>query len=243
MLNMSAPTAKKDPKFYSELKQTNEDIINFLKLNMEKSPYWDFTPTFKSYIKQIEDMSYMKKTEEISFLKQTTETTETKTNPPPFTFGSSSSIFPVSTPLFSFAKKEDESSFNNDTKLVNDEEDAPPPEPNVEKYEEPNAKYSIKSKLYEKCKSSDGKINVNLLGIGMLYVKSLQDNKLQVIFRQEPDLRRVLLNDIVTTGVPVKLLPKAVQIVFPSVTGESKFYIAKVKDERDADCLFENLKL
>lgn len=126
-----------------------------------------------------------------------------------------------------------------------DTEDQPPPEPKIDRFEEQDVKHSARCKLYEKgVKTQDNDLTINLLGVGYLYVKDMdQPNKFQVIFRQEPDLRRVLLNEIVTPIIPVKMLPKAVQIVFPGTEANSKsrFYIAKLKDDNEAKALYDIL--
>lgn len=124
-----------------------------------------------------------------------------------------------------------------------DDDDAQPPEPNVEKYDEPDSRYSVKCKLYERGRTTNNEVSMNLLGIGQLFIKPMEDqNKRQIVFRQDPDLRRVLVNEVLTPNNPVKSLPKAVQMMFPTADGGTKFYIAKVKDEALARTLEEHLK-
>lgn len=102
--------------------------------------------------------------------------------------------------------------------------------------------FSVRCKLYEKAKSPEGEMTLNLLGVGQLFIKSMEDpNKRQVIFRQDPDLRRILLNEVMTPNFPVRSLPKAVQLAFPTSAGGSKFYILKLKEDTDASNLVEHL--
>jgi len=290
---------ERDPKFYSELKQINEDLLSLLKNTHEKSPYFDFSPTVKDYMDQIAELEkqYPEKSSSLpatkSSLFSTPSTpfapviTSTSASPSapigslfqaplisqtntslsqapsmqPFLFGASSNLAAPpttttsSTSFFSFSlpKKEDDINKSNNnvsqdtTTTVNNnntetDDDAPPPEPNVDKYEEPDAKHSVKCKLYEKGKMVNSEVSVNLLGVGMLYVKTLDSpSKLQIIFRQEPELKRVLLNEVVTPNIPVKMLPKAVQVMFPDQERGSKFYIFKLKDESDAKTLHNML--
>lgn len=346
---------ERDQRFYCELKQTNDDLYNYLTKCREKSPYFDYTPTLNDYVKQVGELlrQYPEKTSSSSstsifgqastsansstittatncisntntnssapssvmsslaaapvttnnptsnlantpsnlfsssIFQSTTFMAPTSTSslpslsqPPtqlsatpssqttaptttPFLFGSLSTPFQTSTASpaaatpfsFSLPKKDETLTNNNSTigsttddnnKTVGDEQDdAPPPAPNVDKYEEKDAKYSVKAKLYEKDKSVGGEVSLNLLGLGYLYVKNYDSpNKLQVIFRQEPDLRRVLLNEVVTPSIPIGRLPqKAVHIVFPStnVEGSSRSYVLKAKDEKDADALYNTL--
>lgn len=204
--------SKRDPKFYSELKQLNEDLIKLLKETQDKSPHFDFTDTLQDYIKQFKELE---------------------------------SQYPVGGVPNFFAKlinqEQTQTQINQDDA---DDDDAPPevPEPNVDKYEEPNAKYSVRCKLYSRGNVVDGTSSISLEGFGILYVKDLETpNKLQVIFRQDPDLRKVLLNQVITQNIPIKQLPKAVQMILPGQAGDTKLYIAKVKEEKDAMALYQVL--
>lgn len=280
---------ERDSKFYSELKQMNEDLVAYLKETNDKSPYFDFTPTLNDYVKQIEDLDkqYPEKTGEKPAPKQpsifninatpfipsasiasatpishanslsqpptsTLSFGSSATTQPTFIFGAPQNQAPAATspsPFFSFTlpkKTEEETASNNqgnaDEANEAADDDAPPPDSTIDRYQEPNAKHSVKCKLYEK--GSDGP--VNLLGIGYVYLKTLDNpHKLQVIFRQEPDLRRVLLNEVISANIPgqVKLLPKAVQLMFPNQKGDIKCYITKVKDDNDANTLFDHLNM
>lgn len=325
--------AERDPKFYSELKQLNDDFIKLIESTHKKSPYFDFTPTLNDYIRQFNELDkqyppgenkannqlatttvapqQQATTNNITFVStsattstlnttsppkltpfapvtpfsatvntSTTTTTTANSNTTPFAplFSSSTQPFVFGVPAsttsststgqpasasnassffsFNLAKKEEpkttaintNTTFSalqaNETAATGDDadDDAPPPEPNVDKYEEPNAKYQIRCKLYERGNVAGGAAQISLLGFGVLFVKQLDSpNKLQVIVRQDPDLRRVLLNEAVTQNIPLKLLPKAVQLIVPGPNGESKFYIAKVKEEKDANQLYELL--
>lgn len=295
--------AQRDDKFYSEVKQLNQDLFDYAKKCLDKSAYFDFTPTLQDYCKQFKEIEAkypanstnstipkptttssrpslfgtttapittpstqpslfgtanvpMTTTSSQPFLFGTPNVSLTTTSSQPFLFGNPNVSLTTTTtsattfPFFSFTAplKKDEAPRDETQKAdgqADDDEEHQPPEPKVDKYEEPDSSYSVKCKLYEKGnKTSGGEIPVNLLGIGTLYVKSLDNPaKLQVIVRQEPDLRRVLLNEVITPSIPVKLLPKAVQMIFPGSAGENKFYIAKVKDESDANTLHGFLNL
>lgn len=129
----------------------------------------------------------------------------------------------------------------------NDGEQEAPPEPNLDKFEETGYKVAIRCKLYQRVNKKTGsEPTVEVLGIGTFYVKPTEsESKLQVIFRQDPDLRKVLLNEIVTPKIPIRALPKAVQLAFWNESGQTRIYIAKAGSEQDAnqlrDCLtFKN---
>lgn len=147
-----------------------------------------------------------------------------------FLFGNAA----ANTSLFSFTPQAPPAP----SQSTNDEENDVPPEPNVEKYEEPDAKYSFRAKVYEKFKGDDG-VNVKLLGVGHLYVKCLETKKLQIICRQEPDFRKVFMNEVITPSVPVKMLPKAVQFALSTLSGESRICIAKLATEKDSSMLYD----
>lgn len=341
----------RDPKFYNELKQLNNDFFKLIEATQKTSSYFDYTPTLNDYIRHFKDLDKQfpeKKpndignataplfsanstttntfptTNNITFGSNTTATattnqpTTTPVSPPkltpfapmkpfsttstisatstsstpfapinssasqPFVFGTPPTVSattaansitaPTNTSsFFSFnlAKKDDNNTASNAVSpfltSVNNtatagigaaanananaggadeaDEDAPPPEPNVEKYEEPNAKYRVRCKLYERGSVVGGSASMSLLGHGELFVKQMDaPNKLQIIVRQDPDLRRVMLNELVTANIPLKLLPKAVQMILPGAAGNSRFYIAKVKDENDAKQLYELLQ-
>lgn len=285
---------QRDAKFYSELKQMNEDFVAFLKEANDKSPYFDFTPTLNDYVKQIQDLEkqFPEKTKENNDASASKQTSMFNINASPFipsaptipavpslpsnnslpsqaptstfSFGLNTNTQPTfifgatsnqtttatSPSLFNFTlpKKPEENNTNNIQNNATeaneaDDDDAPPPDPKIDRYEEPNAKHSVKCKLYEKVTEGS---SATLLGIGFLYLKALDTpDKLQVIFRQEPDLRRVLLNEAISAKIPgqVKLLPKAVQLLFPNQRGEIKTYITKVKDDNDRNALFDQLNM
>lgn len=336
----------RDAKFFSELKQLNEDLLEALKKYHSKSAYNDFSPTLLDYIKQFEgiEKKYPKGSNGLSntFASITTPaatvtsattssitatsittsstlntTTTNSTNPavstnstfapssittstanntngpmgfkfsstgfnlpssdslsnsinnkpsflfgsaitnpptttsaPLFTFGSALNQAPAQAPLFSFTlpKPPAPSASTEPTVAESEEADEPtnPPEPNVDKYEETDAKVGVRVKLYEKTRGDAGQASYTTIGVGMIYVKACPEdpNKLQVIFRQDPDLRRVLFNEIVTAQMPApKLGSKTVQMVFPPKDqgGKPRFYVAKFANDDDAKKFLDGL--
>lgn len=122
------------------------------------------------------------------------------------------------------------------------DEESAPPEPEIDKYEEPDANYQIRCKLYERVKNSSGTASFSHVGTGVLFVKSMDTNtKVQVIVRLEPDLRRVIMNEVITDKTPLKKLEKAVQMVVAVPNGEPKMYVAKVGDPKLANELYEQI--
>jgi len=177
-----------------------------------------------------------------SFFSFSLANSQTTNNTSTFSFGASSTLPFQSKPL-----GEQTAPLPADTTAAaaegDDGEESTPPQPNVEKYEEPDAKFQVRCKLYERGKMADGTASINLLGFGVLFVKSMDANdKLQVVFRQDPDLRKVSMNEVITPQIPVKHISKTVQMLIPGTNGETKFYFVKVKEESDAKKLFDLLK-
>jgi hypothetical protein len=192
---------ERNPRFYGELKQTNEDILKLVENFNKKSPYFDFSASFRDYIRQIEE------------LKQK---------------------YPVNT---------EPDSAQDDGDGGQDEADVVHDEPNIDKFEEPDSTYQARCKLYERLL---GNPNVSsshaLLGCGTLFVKQLDTpTKLHLIVRQDPDLRKVLLNLVINPSTPMKLLTKAIQLIVPGDDGKTSCYIAKVKDDKVATELHQLL--
>lgn len=258
---------ERDIKFYAELKQTNEDLVNYLNKCHEKSPFFDYTLTFNDYVKQVDNLlkQYPEKNQIFghstsgatifsssissnSFLNSST----TATNPQLSSPLPPSAVFSSNLPTFTFCglKKDDNEQAEQQANVeeLNDQDDEPQPVPSFEEVREENTIYSVKAKLYERGRGTGSELKFDLLGVGRVYVKSLSaKNKLQLVFRQEPDLRRVLFNETINPDIPIKLLPKAVSMVHtnqtlnPSPTNEPKNYILKTKDDGDAKNLYDTL--
>lgn len=112
----------------------------------------------------------------------------------------------------------------------------------MDKFEETNVKFEARTKLYERAVKTGEASETKLIGCGMLFVKELDTpKKLHLIVRQDPDLRRVLLNQIITEQVPISLRSKSLQILVPNSEGLTTVYFAKVKDDNLAKQLYEIL--
>lgn len=211
----------RNPQYFSELKQINEQFLDIIKRGNERSPYYDFSPCCNDYIALIRD------------LENQYPDTDAVSSSTPVNIG-------LHTSGFVFSNDIGDNQFND----RNDEEDngeEVPPEPKIDKYEEPDVVHSVRCKLYIKTEIDS---RVRLLGIGNFYVKDLGSDKQQVVMRQEPDLRKVLLNEFINENIPIKKRPKAVQLVFlQNVNGikSSSVYVVKLKEDKDADALYDVL--
>lgn len=227
----------RDPKFYSELKQLNEDILQLIKETHEKSPYFDFSPTFEDYIRQFNDLEKQFPLPAPSLFSSSVFTGSFAA--PSFSFKSYD--LPTKPSLLEHHPLTTPTTNEADEDNAAESEDAPPPEPKIDKYEETNVKYSTRCKLYTKTRNEAG-TSALMVGLGMLYIKPLESaNSIQIVVRQEPDLRRVLLNEVFTSSMPARILTKAVQFILPGSDGAGKIYIAKVRDEEEARALHSHL--
>jgi hypothetical protein len=257
---------ERNPRFYGELKQTNEDILKVVEGCQKKSPYFDFSAAFEDYIKQVQEL---KQKFPIEDAQDDTKPVTTSANS--FTgnlFGNNTvnssmnngnnnsndtsnnttitnSIFASlasgqTTPFFVPKKNDEQEAMGGGEEQ---EEDSAPPQPNVEKFEEPDAKYTARCKLYERLLGAPNvSSSHSLLGCGSLFVKQLDaPNKLHLIIRQDPDLRKVLLNHVITAATPLRQLVKAIQLMVPGEDGKTTCYVIKVKDDKIASELYQLL--
>jgi len=127
---------------------------------------------------------------------------------------------------------------NDDNKEAEDDEDQPPVV-EVKQVEENDALYSKKCKLFYK---KDG--NYAEKGVGMLYLKSVDGGKTQLLIRADTNLGNVLLNIILSSGIPTTRVGKnnvmLVCVPNPPVDPKSESsepcpMLIRVKTTEDAD--------
>lgn len=273
MNGFSTNATERDPKFYNEIRQLNEDLLRYVEANHKKSPYFDFTETFLDYIKQMADLEKQyppgqQPPTEVKTLfslahqqpqqpqqPQQLQQPQQPSQPP-------HQLHPLKQPTQLFQQQQQNSSgpsvnnrtFDDTTRTMDAtntqtatgddaDEDLPPPEPNLAKYEESGAKFQCRCKLYERVVTKGaGATAPAYKGCGVLFVKDMDTpHKLHLIMRQDPDLMRVLLNQVITENIPIKLFPKAVQFLAPSSDGVTRFYVAKVKEDKIGAELFAML--
>jgi len=126
----------------------------------------------------------------------------------------------------------------DDSKDPEDDEDQPPVV-EVKQVEENDALYSKKCKLFYK---KDG--NYAEKGVGMLYLKSVDGGKTQLLIRADTNLGNVLLNIILSSGIPTTRVGKnnvmLVCVPNPPVDPKSEStepcpMLIRVKATEDAD--------
>ena len=97
--------------------------------------------------------------------------------------------------------------------------------------------YYLKEKKYE------------VMGKGMLHVKSLPGSKYQLLVRGENAIGTIWLNVLLVDGIPMKLMKKDVQVVCmtksPAKPNDSSLtsvtYLLRCASEADASDLLSNL--
>lgn len=179
---------------------------------------------------------------------------ETKLNPiPSFSFGTDASVYSfkpteqnsnksffgfVSTP--STKTTVSDSSKNDEPQKPKDDEDDEdqPPVVNFAPIKENDAIFESKSKLYY---FKNGKYEEH--GIGQLYLKPINEKKIQLIMRNDSALGTIMVNTLLNDSVKfTKRNPKNVQlicVVDPTKSTKPQTVLFKFKDSQTTDA-FEN---
>lgn len=235
-------------QYLADVKLLNENLKNYVLESLGQSEYIDFTPTFNDYISQIKNLDDKHNS---VYSSQSNLTKPLFSQPAPLSSSFSQSVFSqsmfsqsgsASQPIFTpptFAQSATPSQPNATIGDTEDTEDTPP-EPNVDKFVESGHKLELRCKLYQRVRTTRNEMETKLIGVGMLYVKPIDDGKLQIIFRQDPDLRKVAMNEIITKSSVVSNQPKAVKMAFPDpAAGQPKMFIAKVASENESNKLYD----
>lgn len=179
--------------------------------------------------------------------------TEIKSNSTPFNFGTvpTFSFKPMeqqndnNKPFFSFGSKLATVTSNSDTTKVTetqkskDEEDEDqPPVVNFTPIKENDAIFEAKSKLY--CLKNS---KYEELGIGQLYLKQVDDKKIQLIMRNDNALGTIMINTLLNESINfTKRNTKTVQLICildPTKSTKPQTVLFKFKDPQITDS-FEN---
>lgn len=127
---------------------------------------------------------------------------------------------------------------NGNTENAEDEDDEPP------KVEfKPVVEESIYSKRCKVFVKDDGDYKDR--GTGTLYLKDVKDDKVQLIVRADTNLGNILLNILLTPGVPAKRLKNNVVLVCiptPESDPKPRSVLIRVKTEDDAKEVLEEIE-
>lgn len=258
------PTFKDYEKYMREFETLkNKPVDNESKKDNEKSPVSTFSfgkptasisqpsatnnsiPVFKSDAVKPSDPPAEKPTETkgFSFGLSTPATTQ------PFSFGlqKTSTAIGGSVPLFgavsstpfSFANVTQKTDTQAETKTNEDEESEEPPKNEFTPVVEEDSLYQKRCKVFVK---SGGDYSDR--GVGTLFLKKVED-KVQLLVRADTNLGNILLNIIVSEGLPVSRMGKNNVMVMCVPTPESKPppvpVLLRVKTGDEADELLETI--
>lgn len=272
----SSTEPEKSAQFCSKLKELNKAVIDCVKGHIDSGKLCILTPIFNDYIKyakELEDEEQKKPAIETTKSTPTptfsfsntnnnnknsepnslsTAPTISSMNPSPFSFGKPSvgfgSTSSPGTGFFANVKppepKPDTSSATTsevNTDADADAEDAPP-KVEFTPVVESESMYSKRCKVFVKVDKE-----YNSRGSGTLYLKNIaENNKVQLIVRADTNLGNILLNVLLTEGLPVQKLGKnnVMIMCIPTPESEPKAtpVLVRVKDEAEAEELLAEIK-
>lgn len=129
---------------------------------------------------------------------------------------------------------------NNENTAEGAEENEEPPKNEFKPVVEEESIYSKRCKVF--VKTNDDYAS---RGTGTLYLKSVQNGKIQLIVRADTNLGNILLNVLLGAGIPVKRMGKnnvmLICIPTPDAGPKPSSVLLRVKNEDDADELYAEL--
>lgn len=265
----TATDCNSNSKFESKLFDLNNAFLDCIKKHIESKKLCIFSPIFKDYDRYVAEMKvdegngdtkpHFEKSAEItssapfSFNTKVTvlsePSVEEKTVP---TVTNTTSLFSFSKPTATISAQPGSFSFgsaiqqaSSSTKQVNgtentvDEENDEPPKVEFVPVVEENI-YSKRCKVFVKddCDYKDR-------GTGTLYLKMVKDDKVQLLVRADTNLGNILLNILLSPGLPAKQLKNNVALVCiptPEADPKPKSVLVRVKTEDDAAELLKEIQ-
>lgn len=266
---IKSTAANNNSKFESKLFDLNNAFLNCIKKHIESKKLCIFSPIFKDYDRYVAEMKVNEgngdtephfekpvgNTSSAPFSFNTKVTVQNETsveqkNAPAVT--STTSLFSFSMPTatlsaqpgsFSFGNAIQQASSStkqpNGTENAEDEENDDPPKVEFVPVVEENI-YSKRCKVFVK---DDGDYKDR--GTGTLYLKKVKDDKVQLIVRADTNLGNILLNILLSSGLPAKQLKNNVVLVCiptPEADPKPKSVLVRVKTEEDAAELLKEIQ-
>lgn len=244
--------------FCSKLKDLNTSFLKSLQSYVDSGKPCIFTPLlddYKKFLKEIESSSAKTDSPVAASLPATTapaspSATSSETNsqaqPKPFSFGSlggsSFSYKPASLfggtapslPAPAPAAKNDGGENKED-----DDEDSPP-KVEFTPVVETDSLFNIRCKVFVKKDSEYAS-----RGAGTLFLKSVANDKVQLLVRADTNLGNILINFLLSAAIPAKRLGKnnVMMVCIPTPESEPKTVpiLLRVKDEAEADKLLAEI--
>lgn len=255
-------------KFESKLFDLNNDFLDCIKKHIESKKLCIFSPIFKDYDRYVAEM---KADEGNGNTEPHFERPVKITSSAPFSFNtkktvlnepsveqknaravtSTTSLFSFSKPTatlsaqpgsFSFGSAIQQASTStkkaNGTENTEDEDNDEPPKVEFVPVVEENI-YCKRCKVFVK---DDGDYKDR--GTGTLYLKRVKDDKVQLLVRADTNLGNILLNILLSPGLPAKQLKNNVVLVCiptPEADPKPKSVLVRVKTEDDAAELLKEI--
>lgn len=163
---------------------------------------------------------------------------------PTFSFGSNSTplfgaLSSSSTPSFSFANTVPPA--NTEALKAGDDADEEPPKNDFVPVVEDDSLYSKRCKVFVKSGA-----DYNDRGVGTLFIKKVEEDKIQMIVRADTNLGNIIFNIMIVEGLPVSRLSKnnvmVVCIPTPDAKPPPTSVLLRVKTAEEADELLETIK-
>lgn len=267
--------AVRSSEFMTKLRELNDAVLNCIKGHIERGDACILSPIFKDYDKYVKELEEKDKTATASSPAKTNVIPTTSAAPFSFSFGpaksektevstaaaasplasaptqtsTAASLFSFGKPTTSFASSSSGFTFSSETKTNGgtngnadaDEESDEPPKVEFKQVVEEESIYSKRCKVFVK---DDGDFKDR--GTGTLYLKKVKDDKVQLIVRADTNLGNILLNFLLTSAAPPKLVKNNVMIVcVPDAEAnpkKPKSVLVRVKTEKDASELLAELE-
>lgn len=258
-----------NPKFESQLFDLNNAFLDCIKKHIESKRLCIFSPIFEDYDRYVAEIKHdagnadtephvekpvgITSSASFSFNTKVTVLNEQpleQKNAPAVT--STTSLFSFSKPTatlsaqpgsFSFGSAIQQASSStkqaNGTENTEDEENDEPPRVEFVPVVEENI-YSKRCKVFVK---DDGDYKDR--GTGTLYLKKVKDDKVQLLVRADTNLGNILLNILLSPGLPVKQLKNNVVLVCiptPEADPKPKSVLVRVKTADDAAELLKEIQ-
>ncbi|XP_046861127.1 nuclear pore complex protein Nup50-like [Xenia sp. Carnegie-2017] len=230
--------------YMTNVKRLNEDVCEWIKKHISQNPYVDLSPVFKDYEKHLSTL-------EKKYRSYSVDDCDNKTMATAVTFPTSistaasvnSSAF---TPTYGSSNLSPATSIPS-TNNTTEPEDEPKTQSQIKSSPEEDAFFSLRCKLFFK-KTDDW----SELGVGMLSLKKISDEKIQVIIRNDTALGKIILNVIINESTPMSRSGKnnvlLLSVPNPPVFGKegdnSKpvSYLIRVKSAENAEELLTKMK-
>jgi len=227
------PNKSSKDEFLGSLKSLNIQVTNWIKSHVDSFPLVDLSPIFTDYQMHLKDLRSRHNIPDPAENKAPV-VKETKG----FTFGQTEAVDLLGSNQFTGFGSTKQTSENDQDVIEKDS-------PKKDIVHEEDAVYVKKCKLFYK--KDDAYIE---RGLGKVYLKQTEEEKLQVVIRAETTLGNILLNVIVSEKTPLERVGKnnVMLIIVPNPPLDPKIadpepvtFLIRVKTEQDADELKQKI--